>query len=130
MPRFDHVAVQVRDMDVAIDFYVEKLDFTLKSRNLNEQGGEEYTFLSLGDLSLELLRDLTRDDYCGLPVEHPYCPHLAIEVEDMGAAVRKLEAAGVAIAKGPLRIEGEATWMYFADPDNNALEFIQWLKEA
>ena len=48
----------------------------------------------------------------------------------MGAAVRKLEAAGVAIAKGPLRIEGEATWMYFADPDNNALEFIQWLKEA
>ena len=130
MPRFDHVAVQVSDMDAAISFYVEKLGFALVSRNMNEGDGEEYTYLSLGDLSFELLRDLTKPGYQGPEVEHPYCPHLAIEVEDMAAAVRELEAAGVAIAKGPMRIEGEATWMYFGDPDNNVIEYIQWLRDT
>jgi hypothetical protein len=28
-----------------------------------------------------------------------------------------------------LAIEGEETWVYFADPDNNVLEYIQWYKK-
>lgn len=31
----------------------------------------------------------------------------------------------IKIVHGPLLIEKEATWVYFVDPDNNVLEYIQ-----
>ena len=33
----------------------------------------------------------------------------------------------IPILKGPLEIQGQVRWMYLADPDNNILEFVQWL---
>jgi hypothetical protein len=35
----------------------------------------------------------------------------------------------VAILRGPLKIEGEETWVYFTDPDHNVLEYIQWFRK-
>jgi lactoylglutathione lyase len=35
----------------------------------------------------------------------------------------------VPILRGPLEIPGEETWVYFADPDNNVLEYIQWYQK-
>jgi hypothetical protein len=26
-------------------------------------------------------------------------------------------------------VEGEEKWIYISDPDNNVIEYIQWLKE-
>jgi hypothetical protein len=46
MEKYDHVAFQVSNMDVAIQFYVEKLGFTLSSRAVNTEEGEEYAFLA------------------------------------------------------------------------------------
>ncbi|GAH65165.1 unnamed protein product, partial [marine sediment metagenome] len=62
-------------------------------------------------------------------IKPPYCPHLAIETDDMEQAVGRLKERGVPIIRGPLAIEGEVTWVYFADPDNNVLEYIQWFKK-
>ena len=28
---------------------------------------------------------------------------------------------------GPLEISGRVKWVYVSDPDNNVIEFIQWL---
>jgi lactoylglutathione lyase len=129
MERYDHVAFQVSQMDVALQFYVEKLGFTLAFRTVNEEEGEDYAFLTLGDLRLELIQDLTQRDYQKPPVKPPYCPHLAIETDDMGRAVARLKQRGVAIIRGPLEVAGEETWVYFQDPDNNVLEYIQWYKK-
>lgn len=126
--RFDHVAFQVGDMDRAIEFYVQKLGFTLCSRQVNEEEGEEFAFLALGDLRLELIRDLREAEYRRPQIRPPYCPHLALETDDMEQAVARLRERGVPIVCGPLAIEGEETWVYFADPDHNVLEFIQWYR--
>jgi lactoylglutathione lyase len=127
MRTFDHVAFQTGNLDRAIDFYVSRLGFDLLSRNMNIEEQEEYAFLALGDTRLELIQSL-RHPFTGLPPEPPYCPHFAIETSDMDAAVRRLKQVNVEILRGPLRIEGEATWVYFADLDNNVLEYVQWLK--
>ena len=129
MEGYDHVAFQVCDMDVAIRFYVEKLGFALSSRAVNAEEGEEYAFLALGDLRLELIQDLKGSAYQKPEIKPPYCPHLAIETDDMEQAVGRLKERGVPIIRGPLAIEGEETWVYFADPDNNVLEYIQWFKK-
>lgn len=125
MEKYDHVAFQVSNMDVAIQFYVEKLGFTLSSRAVNSEEGEEYAFLALGDLRLELIQDLKQRDYQKPQVKPPYCPHLAIETDDMERAVGRLREREVPIIRGPLEIAGEETWVYFRDPDNNVLEYIQ-----
>jgi len=126
MGRFDHVAFQVGNMDVAIQFYVEKLGFALSSRAVNQEEREEYVFLALGDLRLELIQDLSQAAHQKPGIKPPYCPHLAIETDNMERAVAHLREKDVPIVRGPLAIEDEVTWVYFADPDNNVLEYVQW----
>ena len=126
MHTYDHVAFQVSDLDSAIQFYVERLGFTLASKALNPAEGEAYSFLTLNDLRLELIQDLNAASYRKPEVHPPYCPHLAIETDDMAGTLARLQQADVEILRGPLLIEGEETWVYFIDPDNNILEFIQW----
>jgi len=113
-------------MDAALRFYLEKLGFTLSFRAVNAEEGEDYAFLTLGDLRLELIQDLKRTGYHRPAIQPPYCPHLAIETDDMEAAVARLQEQEIPILRGPLAVPGEETWVYFADPDNNVLEYIQW----
>jgi catechol 2,3-dioxygenase-like lactoylglutathione lyase family enzyme len=128
MKAYDHVAFQVSSMDAAIQFYVEKLGFTLKSKAVNSEEREAYAFLTLGNLRLELIQDLKRAQYSKPEVKPPYCPYLAIETDDMDGAVDQLRQRGVTILRGPLKIDEEETWVYFADLDNNVLEYIQWFR--
>ena len=130
MQAYDHVAFQVSHIDAAIQFYVERLGFVLASKAVNPDEGEAYAFLALEDLRLELIQDLKQDTYQKPVVKPPYCPHLAIETDDMEGAVARLRQAGVTILRGPLKIEGEETWVYFADLDNNMLEYIQWFQKS
>lgn len=125
---FDHIAFQVSDMDSAIDFYTQKLGFKLKSRVTNEEEKEEYAFLEHGDARLELILDLRRD-FKKPEIKEPYCPHFCLEVEDMQSSVDLLRKNGVSVVHGPLETKDEVTWVYFCDPDNNILEYIQWYKK-
>ena len=129
MNLYDHTAFQVSDMDQAIQFYVDKLGFTLASRSVNAEEQEAYAFLALADLRLELIQDLSHSTYAKPTVQPPYCPHLAIQTGDMAKAVARLKETGVAILRGPLKVEGEDTWVYFCDPDNNILEYVQWYRK-
>jgi lactoylglutathione lyase len=121
----DHCGFQVKRMDEAILFYTEKLGFRLDHRAINQLEQEEYAFLSLGTARLELIQDLV-NEYTIPEVKKPFCPHYCLEINDMATAVADLKAKGIPIVKGPLRIENEETWVYFTDPDNNILEYIQW----
>jgi catechol 2,3-dioxygenase-like lactoylglutathione lyase family enzyme len=129
MPTYDHTAFQVSNIADSIEFYVNKLGFTLLSHAINVQEQEAYAFLVLGDLRLELIQDIKEASFARPTVRPPYCPHLAIETADMLQSVAGLKEAGVAIVRGPLEIEGEETWVYFCDPDNNILEYIQWYRK-
>ena len=122
---FDHGAFQVSDMDEAIEFYTKKLCFTLSFRGLNEEEQEAYAFLECGNARLEIIQDLTKV-YEKPPIQKPYCPHFCIEVANMEQALEKLKQNNVQIVRGPLKIEGEETWVYFSDLDNNILEYIEW----
>ena len=128
MGRFDHVAFQVGNMDVAIQFYVEKLGFALSSRAVNQEEEEEFVFLTLGDVRLELIHDLSQAAHPKPGIQPPYCPHLAIRTDNMERTLARLREKDVSIIRGPLVIEDEVTWVYFSDPDNNVLEYVQWYK--
>ena len=58
MPRLDHIALEVSDMDRALEFYTDKMGFILVSREINDEEKEEFCFLKSDGTSLELISDL------------------------------------------------------------------------
>jgi len=127
MWKVDHFAFEVANLDTAIQFYSERLGMTLMFREVDEEHGEAFAFLELDGGNLELLQVLDG----GAPphgMARSFSPHLALMADDLDALIVDLETNGVPIVKGPLKIEGSVRWLYIADPDNNVIEFVQWLR--
>ena len=128
MPKLDHIALEVSNIDKSIDFYTIKLNFSLISRAVNEEQQEEYCFLESEGTNLELITDLKKNYKTKQKAERPYCPHICFVTDDMEETVKHMLANNIKIIHGPLEIMGEETWVYFSDPDGNVLEYIQWYK--
>jgi len=128
MAKNDHTAFQVSDMDAAIRFYTGSLGLRLKSRNVNQQEQEAYAFLELEGGNLELIQKLDRP-FTRPKIEPPYCPHFAIGTDNMAQVVEMSARKGIRVVAGPLEIPGAEKWIYLADPDNNLIEFIEWVSE-
>ena len=126
MPKLDHIALEVSNIDKAIDFYTIKLDFLLISRAVNEEQQEEYCFLESEGTSLELITDLKKNYKTKKKVERPYCPHICFATDNMEETVKDILAKDIKIIHGPMKIKDEETWVYFSDPDGNVLEYIHW----
>lgn len=131
MPTLDHVALQVSDMDAAIAFYSKKLGLKLLSDQVDEVHHERFAFLELEGGNLELLQVLDGNDvpkpYIPPPLSESNCPHVAFATPDMNVLLALLEKERIRVVKGPLEIPGAVRWIYVRDPDNNIIEYVQWL---
>jgi lactoylglutathione lyase len=125
MKKFDHSAFQVSDIDKAIKWYCDILGFELLFKGANEGENEVYCFLSYGESRLELIQDLGQE-FEKPVIKKPFCPHVCLQIDSMKAALKLIKKHNIHVIKGPLEIKDEETWIYFADPDNNVLEFIEW----
>jgi lactoylglutathione lyase len=74
---------------------------------------------------LELLQTLNAP-FPRPKIEPPYCPHLALETDDMAEVLDMIRQKGIEVVKGPLEIPGQEKWLYISDPDNNVVEYIEW----
>lgn len=128
MPILDHVAVQVRDLDTALNFYTNTLGLELKFRERDEAHGEAFAFLNVDGGDIELLQQLD-GTWTPPPIQAPYCPHFALQCEDMDTLLKTLEEKNIPIVKGPLIIPDKVRWVYIQDPDNNIIEYVQWLDQ-
>lgn len=131
MPRLDHVALQVSDIDRAIAFYKDVLDLPYLFKKEDRDHGEVFAYLELEGGNLELLARIDASGqplpYAPRPVEKPYCPHVALGVDDLDASVAHLASRNVPLIDGPLLIPDTVRWLYFSDPDGNVIEYVQWL---
>jgi predicted enzyme related to lactoylglutathione lyase len=60
----------------------------------------------------------------------PECfPLFALSVDDLDAAVRRLEANGVAMPWG-IEQKEEVRWIMFDDPGGNLIELVQWKSDS
>jgi catechol 2,3-dioxygenase-like lactoylglutathione lyase family enzyme len=128
MIKNDHMAFQVSNMDESIKFYTEALGLRLMFRHVNPAEREDYAFLELDGGNLELLQRLSDEPFEKPSIKPPYCPHLALATDDMEGTLKMTQEKNIPIIKGPLEIEGAEKWLYISDPDNNVIEYIQWLK--
>ena len=128
--RADHVAFRVTDLDSAIEFYTGALGLKLLNRQVDHENKEAFAFLDLDGYRIELLVML---DETGDPVPYappspaePFCPHLAVSVDDLDAKLDEIVKNGAKRLKGPMEMPGMVEWAYVADPDGNVIELMRW----
>ncbi len=99
---FNHVALEVGDIDEALAFYGEFLEFELRSKS------ENMAFIDLGDQFLALSRGRRQapDD----------ARHFGLVVEDKALVRRRLEDMGVEIVSD--------RFLDFLDPWGNRIEIV------
>ena len=99
---FNHVALEVGDLDEALDFYGRIFEFTLRGRD------EDAVFIDLGDQFIALQKGRAQPADDGR--------HFGLVVDDKEAVRRALIEAGVEILPGP--------FLDFRDPWGNRIEII------
>ena len=125
--KYDHCAIQVSNLDIAIKFYTEKLGFRVLSIEVSQQHNIKYAFLDFYGSKFELLENL--DGHFTKPqISENFCPHYCIEVEDMTNAINQLKANNVEIISGPTSCVAGEILVYFKDQDGNVFEYIQWTR--
>ena len=128
--RIDHIELLTADPQRAVQFYVGTLGFRERERVRipgTPRGPLDLVYLELGGTTVEVMN---------YPEEHIpprgaeqrlgwQC--LALEVEDMDAALAHLKSRGVETAWGPMRRPDYAR-AEIRDPDGNPIELRQWIK--
>lgn len=123
--KIDHVELIPADFDRALTFYTEILGFRVKSRaKVAAPPLEEIAYLALGETVLELMR-VTDPIRAELDPWQVGCRMIALEVEDMDAAIAYLASKGVSISWGPVTL-GPSKRAEFKDSEGFSVELRQW----
>jgi catechol 2,3-dioxygenase-like lactoylglutathione lyase family enzyme len=99
---FNHVALEVGDIDAALAFYGRLFDFTLRSKS------ESMAFIDLGDQFIALQKGRTQPADDGR--------HFGLVVDDKEVARKALAEAGIQTLPGP--------FLDFLDPWGNRIEIV------
>jgi predicted enzyme related to lactoylglutathione lyase len=91
---FSHIYLPVRDIDEAIDFYTQKLGFSLlRKYTIN---GNPAAYVGLHDILLEFSRSETTPSVDGRSELR-----IGLNVDDLDATLAGLKSQGVAVAREP-----------------------------
>lgn len=130
--RFLHTMLRVRDLDAALDFYVNKLGLKETRRRVDEKNRYTLVFLVGADDAdaveaskklgrpgpeVELTYNWDTEDYG----DARYFGHLAYEVDDIYATCKKLMSAGVTINRPPR----DGVMAFVRSPDHHSIEILQ-----
>ena len=130
--RYLHTMLRVRDLDRALDFYVDGLGLKETRRRVDDKNRYTLVFLTapedeglLGEAKrkgrdapqVELTYNWDSEDYG----EARYFGHLAYEVDDIYATCDKLMKAGVTINRPPR----DGVMAFVRSPDKHSIELLQ-----
>jgi predicted enzyme related to lactoylglutathione lyase len=101
---FNHIALEVGDIDAALTFYGRLFDFELRSRS------GSVAFIDLGDQFLALQKGRTQAADDGR--------HFGLVVDDKEAVREALKEAGVSVLPG--------RFLDFRDPWGNRIEIVSY----
>jgi methylmalonyl-CoA/ethylmalonyl-CoA epimerase len=127
----DHVAIAVRDLDAAVDWYKQTFGATVAHREVVERDGVEEALLAVADSYIQLLTP-TRDDspvakYLDQKGEGLH--HVGYRVDDCAAALRQAVAAGARAIDEEPRPGSRGTTVAFLHPKTAFGTLIELVQE-
>src|ERR1700754_4650653 len=91
-----HVAIKVKDLDISLDFYREKLGFPEMLRLKNEDGSTWLVYLRITDMHyLEIFPGAENDRAPGWNANG--VNHMCFTIEDLDATAARIQGAGIAL---------------------------------
>lgn len=119
--RYLHTMLRVRDLDAALDFFVNKLGLRESRRSVNEKGRFTLVFLTSGAGDAAELELTHNWDEAEPYATGRFFGHLAYGVDDIYATCARLQAAGVAILRPPR----DGRMAFVKSPDGHSIELLQ-----
>ncbi len=131
LTEIDHVAIAVRDLDGAVEWYEKTLGATLAHREVVESDGVEEALLKVADSYVQLLTP-TRDDspvakYLEKRGEGLH--HVGYRVTSCAAALAAMHAAGVTTIDQAPRPGSRGTTVAFVHPKSAFGTLIELVQE-
>jgi catechol 2,3-dioxygenase-like lactoylglutathione lyase family enzyme len=120
------VEVNVRDLDVSLDFYRSLLDLSPLSPP-ERSGDRRRAMLAAGPVAVRLTevgRDAEAGDWVTDDLQRGF-RHVGLKVDDVDARAARVRAAGVPFHLEPTDAVGGVRIAFFRDPDGLLLEFVQ-----
>jgi catechol 2,3-dioxygenase-like lactoylglutathione lyase family enzyme len=114
--RFDHVRLDVSDIDVAATFYRSAIGL----REVIRYDVDDRVILQLAPAGLPAGVELWQEK--GLTPTPHETQHIAFSVSDVPALIERVRSLGYQVTTEPYQI-GEETVAFVADPDNHIVEF-------
>jgi glyoxylase I family protein len=130
--RIDHIELLTADPERAIGFYTGVLGFKVRARDRVPKtplGPLDLAYLDLGGTTIELMTYPQAKPAAREPGERLGYRLMALEVEDMDAALALLKVKGIEPSWGPVKRPSYAR-AEIRDPDGNAIELRQWVTPA
>lgn len=123
--RIAHTMIRVGDLEKSLDFYTKVLGMNLQRRLDFPEGRFTLAFLGFDDERGAPLLELTNNwDTHEYEIGNGF-GHLAIEVDDVRAAVEMIRSSGGTIAREPNAMNAGTTVIAFVeDPDGYAIELV------
>jgi lactoylglutathione lyase len=120
--RYLHTMLRVKDLDLALDFFVKNLGLVESRRRVSEKGRYTLVFLTSGAAGDTAEVELTHkwDQTEAYPTGR-FFGHLAYVVDDLYATCERLAQSGVAILRPPR----DGHMAFVKSPDGHSIELLQ-----
>ena len=131
-PRIHHLGIAVRSIESALQLYRDALGFEAMEEALVAAEGVKIAMLPAGESKVELLEPVAPDSPVGrfLAKHGEGLHHVALEVEDLDAAIARVKAAGARLIGSEARLSADGYRYVFVHPKSAGGVLVELIEPA
>ena len=131
LTEIDHIAIAVRDLDAAIDFYRRAFGAEVHHREIVESDGVEEALIKVADSYIQLTAATRPDSPIAKSIERrgEGLHHIGYRVEDCAAALASMIAAGAVPIDEVPRPGSRGTTVAFVHPKGSFGTLIELVQQ-
>lgn len=131
LSEIDHIAIAVRDLPAAIDFYRRAFGATVAHREVVESDGVEEALIKVADSYIQLVAPTTEESPVArfIAKRGEGLHHVGYRVEDCAAALAAMVAAGAEPIDTSPRPGSRGTTVAFIHPKSSLGTLIELVQE-
>ncbi len=131
LTEIDHVAIAVRDLEAAVEYYQRAFGATVDHRETVESDGVEEALIKVAESYIQLLTPTNDDSPVAKAIEKrgEGLHHIAYRVDDCGQALDAMVAAGATAIDQAPRPGSRGTTVAFIHPKGSFGTLIELVQE-